>query len=64
MVTICSKHGLEVKIGLHQRYVLSPLLFAVVMDVVSSGLPSKLLYADDIVLMGPAMEQLTWYTCI
>ena len=40
----------------------NPLLFAVVMDVVSSearsGLPSELLYADDIVLMAPTMEQL------
>ena len=39
----------EVKVGLHQRSVLSPLLFAAVMDVVSSearsGLPSELLYA-------------------
>ena len=47
----------EVKGGLHQGSVLSPLLFAAVMDVVSSkarsGLPSELLYADDLV-----MEQL------
>ena len=38
-----------------------PLLFAVVMDVVSrearSGLPSELLHADDLVLMAPTMEQ-------
>ena len=52
----------EVKFGLHQGSVLSPLLFAAVMDVVSSktrsGLPSKLLYADDLVIMAPTMEQL------
>ena len=40
---------------------LSPLLFAAVMDVVSSearrGLPSELLYADYLVLMAPTMEQ-------
>ena len=51
----------EVKVGLHQRSVLSPLLFAVVMDVVSSetrsGLPSELLYADGLVLVAPTMEQ-------
>ena len=51
----------EVKVGLHQGSVLSPLLFAV-LDVVSSearsGLPSELLYADDIVIMAPTMEQL------
>ena len=40
----------EVKVGLHQGSVLSPLLFVAVMDVVSSearsGLPSKLLNAE------------------
>ena len=54
--------GFEVKVGLHQGSVLSPLLFAAVMDVVSSeagiGLPSELLYADDQVIMTPTMEQL------
>ena len=52
----------EVKVGLHQGSVLSPLLFAAVMDAVScevrSGLPSELLYADDLVIMAPTMEQL------
>ena len=52
----------QVKVGLHQGSVLSPLMFAAVMDVVPSearnGLPSKLLYADDLVLMAPTMEQL------
>ena len=51
----------EVKVGLHQGSVLSsPLLFTVVIDVVSSearsGLSSELLYADDLVLMAPTME--------
>ena len=50
------------KVGLHQGSVLSPLLFAAVMDVVfseaRSGLPSELLYADDLVIMAPTMEQL------
>ena len=39
-----------------------PLLFAVVMDVVPSearsGLPSKLMYADDLVLMALTMGSL------
>ena len=52
----------DVKVGLHQGSVLSPLLFAAVMDVVfseaRSGLPSKLLYADDIVFKSLTMEQL------
>ena len=42
-------NSFEVNVGLHQCAVLSPLLFAVVMDVVScearSGLPYGLLYA-------------------
>ena len=52
----------ELKVGLHQGSVLSPLLFAAVMDVISSearsGLPSELLHADDLVIMAPTMEQL------
>ena len=52
----------EVKVGLHHGSVLSPLLYAAVMDGVSSearsGLPSELLYDDDLVIMAPTMEQL------
>ena len=52
----------EVKVGLHQGSVLSPLLFSAVMDVVfseaRSDLPSELLCADDLVIMAPSMEQL------
>ena len=50
------------KVGLHQGSVLRPLLFAAGMDVVSSearsGLPSELLYADDLLMMTPTMEPL------
>ena len=52
----------EVKVDLHQGSELSSLLFAAAMDIVSSearsGLPSELLYADDLVLMAPTKEQL------
>ena len=52
----------EVKVGLHQGSVLSPLLLASVMAIVSSeashGLPFELMYADDLVLIAPAMEKL------
>ena len=52
----------KVKVGLHQETVLSLLLFAAVMGVVSSevrnGLPFELLYADDLVLLAPTMEPL------
>ena len=40
------------KVAMHQGFVSSPLLFGVVMDVVSSearsGIPSELMYADDV----------------
>ena len=47
---------------MYQESVLSLLLFGVFMDVVHSdarsGIPSELLYADDLVLMAPKMEPL------
>lgn len=51
-----------VKVGVHQGSVLSPLLFAIVMDEVTKsakdGLPHEILYADDLVLMSDSMEGL------
>ena len=44
----------EAKVGMHQASVLSPFLFALVVDVaefVREGALSELLYADDLVLM-------------
>ena len=44
----------EVKVGKHQGSMLSPLVFAIVVDVVTenvrNGLMSEMLYADDLVL--------------
>ena len=48
----------EVEVGMHQASVISHLLFAVVSGETRSGLPSVLLYAGDLVLMAPTMEQL------
>ena len=52
----------EVKVGVHQGSVLSPLLFITVMQAVtkhvSTGLPWELLYADDLVLMAYSEEEL------
>lgn len=52
----------EVKVGLHQGSILSPLLFIIVMDVVTrevrEGLPWELLYADDLVLVAESEEEL------
>ena len=48
--------------GVHQGSVLSPVLFAIVMDVVSSrarkGLPWELLDADDLILIASSREEL------
>ena len=45
-----------VKVGLHQGSILSPLLFVIVMEMISrelqAGLPLELLYADDLDLDG------------
>ena len=52
----------EVKVGLHQGSVLSPLVFVIVVDVVTesvrNSLMSELLYTDDLVLTSETMEGL------
>ncbi|XP_046858677.1 uncharacterized protein LOC124452133 [Xenia sp. Carnegie-2017] len=57
----------EVKVGVHQDSVLSPLLFACVMDVLTEEVRRKegcccLLYADDIVLVAESKQKvMEWY---
>ena len=51
----------EVKIGVHQESVLSPLLFAIVVDVITEkarSVANELLYVDDLVLMSETTEDL------
>ena len=49
----------QVKVGVHQGSVQSPLLLAIVVDVITEnprGIVNELLYADDLVLMTETME--------
>ena len=59
----------EVKNSVHQRSVLSPLLFIIVLEALSrefrSGVPWEDLYADDLVIIAESLEEcvrrlLTW----
>jgi len=54
--------GFEVKVGMHQGSVLSPLLFVIVMEAISRefmvALPWELLYAGDLAVIGETEEEL------
>ena len=51
-----------VQVGVHQGSVLSPLLFAIAVNIISEnareGLMNEILYANDLVLMSESMENL------
>ena len=50
----------EVKVGVHQGSVLSPLLFIIVLEALSrefrSGIPWEDFYADDFVIISESLE--------
>ena len=51
---------LKVKVGVHQGFVLSALLFAIVVEIITENArrdeANKLLYADDLVLVSETMK--------
>ena len=51
-----------VQVGVHQRSVLSPLLFAIAVDVISENAReesmNEILYSDDLVLISESIENL------
>jgi len=57
-----NSNGFEVKVGMHQGSVLSPLLFVMVMEALSRefrvALSWELLYADDLVVIAETEEDL------
>ena len=56
-----SSKSFDVKVGVHQRSVLSPLLFAVVMDEMTKdireGVVEELLYAHNLMVVGESWEE-------
>ena len=51
------------RVGIHQGSILSPLIFAVVMDVVIEEMAKEghtLMYADDLVLICEAKDEARW----
>ena len=57
-----ASEGCGVRAGVHQGYVFSPLIFAIVVDVLTEhareGLLNKIFYADDLVLMSESLKDL------
>jgi len=68
-----NSNSFEVRVGVHQGSALSPLLFVTMMEAISrefaTGLPWKLLYADDLVVIAEDENELIiklnqWKSCL
>ena len=55
-------NSFDVRVGVHQGSVLSPLLFVIVLEAISmelrTGCPLELLYADDLMVSAQSMDEL------
>ena len=65
--------GIEIEVGIHQGSALSPLLFVIIIDVITEeieeGTPWAMLFADDLVLCDPDREMMElrlerWRECM
>ena len=65
--------GIEIEVGLHQGLALSPLLFVIIIDVITEeieeGTPWAMLFADDLVLFDSDRETMElrlerWKECM
>ena len=62
MTSVGKTKEIEIEVGLHQGSALSPLLFVIIIDVITEeieeGTPWAMLFADDLVFCDPDREMM------